>query len=98
MEYPTFFTADNVEDTTPGTLDRYALDFVTIHEFGHGYFYGIIGSNEFEEPMLDEGLNEFWNHRMERAAKTRVQANSWLTKQLGIDMSMGVFESQRLGA
>jgi hypothetical protein len=98
MEYPTFFTADYVDDVRLGTLDRYSLDFVTIHEFGHGYFYGILGSNEFEEPMLDEGLNEYWDHRMERAAKTRIQASSWLTKAIGFDVGMGVFESQRLGA
>ena len=98
MEYPTFFTADYVKDPSPGTLDRYSLDFVTIHEFGHGYFYGILGSNEFEEPMLDEGLNEYWDHRMERAAKTRIQANTWLTKALKIDLSMTPFDEQRLGA
>ena len=53
--------ADMVE---PGSVGRFALDFVTIHEFGHGYFYGILGSNEFEEPWLDEGMNEYWNQRM----------------------------------
>ncbi|BCT91392.1 hypothetical protein LYSHEL_04160 [Lysobacter helvus] len=98
MEYPTLFTADYVDDPRPGTLDRYMLDFVTIHEFGHGYFYGILGSNEFEEPMLDEGLNEYWDHRMERAAKTRITANTWLTKALKFDVSMNPFDEQRLGA
>jgi hypothetical protein len=32
---------------------------VTIHEFGHGYWYGILGSNEFEEAWLDEGINSY---------------------------------------
>lgn len=32
---------------------------VTIHEFGHGYWYGIVGSNEFEEAWLDEGINSY---------------------------------------
>src|SRR5262249_17157321 len=27
---------------------------VTIHEFGHQYFYGLLASNEFEAPYLDE--------------------------------------------
>lgn len=98
MEYPTFFTADYVKTVEKGTLSRYALDFVTIHEFGHGYFYGILASNEFEEPFLDEGLNEFWDHRMNVALRERVQANTWLTKLIGFDVSMGEFESQRLGA
>jgi hypothetical protein len=98
MEYPTFFTASSYADVAPGTLSRYGLDFVTIHEFGHGYFMGILASNEFEEPMLDEGLNEYWDHRMEVAAGTRVQANSWLTRALGLKLDMGPFDSQRLGA
>ena len=52
MEYPTFFTASSYDEVRPGTIQRYLLDFVTIHEFGHGYFYGILGSNEFEEPRM----------------------------------------------
>ncbi|QGZ41720.1 hypothetical protein IP92_00704 [Pseudoduganella flava] len=64
MEYPTFITVDSIEDPAPGTRARYDLDFVTVHEFAHSYFYGILASNEFEEPMLDEGLNEYWNTRM----------------------------------
>src|SRR5699024_2276987 len=64
MEYPTFFTAEGYRKVPPGTLSQRMLDFVTIHEFGHGYFMGILGSNEFEEPMLDEGMNQYWDERM----------------------------------
>ena len=59
MEYETFFT-------TIGALfppESRAVEFVTVHEFGHGYFMGLLASNEFEEPFLDEGLNEFWDAR-----------------------------------
>ncbi len=58
MEYPTFITGG-----TSGSLLRWPLrkaritQEVTLHEFGHQYFYGMIGSNEFEESWLDEGLN-----------------------------------------
>ena len=45
--------------------------FVTVHEFGHGYFMGLLATNEFEEPFLDEGMNEFWDGRM--LAPERVQ-------------------------
>jgi len=34
-------------------------EMVTIHEFGHGYWYGIVASNEFEEAWLDEGINSY---------------------------------------
>ncbi len=72
MEYPTFFTALSVMNYKPGGIEQYLLEFVTIHEFGHGYFYGILASNEFEEPMLDEGLNQYWNSRMLADRKQRV--------------------------
>ena len=37
---------------------------VTIHEFGHQYFYGMLASNEFEEPYLDEGFNTYMTDRV----------------------------------
>lgn len=98
MEYPTFFTAEGYAEVKPGTLTQYMLDFVTIHEFGHGYFYGILASNEFEEPMLDEGLNEYWDQRMIRARKQRINLSTPFLKWLGVDPSMSGFEMERLGA
>lgn len=98
MEYPTFFTASSYKRVDPDTLARFGLDFVTIHEFGHGYFYGILASNEFEEPMLDEGLNEYWDQRMLRARNQRVHPANRLLKALGIDPSIGGFDVERFGA
>jgi len=99
MEYPTFFTADSTAQVEPGTAGRYSLDFVTVHEFGHGYFYGIIGSNEFEEPMLDEGMNEYWDQRMMRARKQGINPTPGWMRTLGIDVSLDdVFDMERLGA
>lgn len=98
MEYPTFFTADSYKEVRPGTPQEYGLDFVTIHEFGHGYFYGILASNEFEEPMLDEGLNEYWDQRMLRERGQKLRASSWLTRALGIDLSVEPFDFERLAA
>ena len=31
----------------------------SIHEAGHQFWYGIVGSNEFEDAWMDEGLNTF---------------------------------------
>jgi len=98
MEYPTFFTADGFSDVEPGTISQYMIDFVTIHEFGHGYFYGLLASNEFEEPMLDEGLNEYWDQRMLRERKQGIDLSTPFMNWLGVTPSMDGFTQERLTA
>ncbi|GAB3463990.1 M1 family metallopeptidase [Massilia terrae] len=98
MEYPTFFTAEGYAKVEPGTLTADMLDFVTIHEFGHGYFYGILASNEFEEPMLDEGLNEYWDMRMMRDQNRPIHATTPLLKALGFAPKFKVFDYERGGS
>lgn len=61
MEYTTLFTSAS-GFIMPATVRM--PEMVTIHEFGHGYFMGILASNEFEEPWLDEGVNTFWESRI----------------------------------
>jgi hypothetical protein len=98
MEYPTFYTAESYRDVRPDTFNRYLLDSVTIHEFGHGYFYGILASNEFEEPMLDEGMNQYWDARMLRATGYAVHAATPWMKRLGIDPVFKAFDIERSAA
>ena len=98
MEYPTFFTVEGYAKVEPGTITQYMLDFVTIHEFGHGYFYGLLASNEFEEPMLDEGMNEYWDGRMTRDSGAQIVLASGWMKRLGITPAMTGFEAARLRA
>jgi hypothetical protein len=56
MEYPTFITAGT--DYWPG---KYKQDpeHVIVHEFGHQFWYALVGNNEFEEAWLDEGFNSY---------------------------------------
>jgi hypothetical protein len=56
MEYPTFFTAGT--QYWPAA-HRQSPEGVTIHEFGHQFWYGLVGNNEFEEAWLDEGFNTY---------------------------------------
>jgi hypothetical protein len=98
MEYPTFFTADSTAQDEPGTPGRFALDFVTVHEFGHGYFYGILASNEFEEPYLDEGMNEYWDQRMMTARKQDIVLTKPWMRLYGLGTRIAPFEMERLGA
>ncbi len=61
MEYTTLFTSAG-GGVVPSFLKM--AEMVTIHEFGHAYFMGILASNEFEEPWLDEGINSYWEQRI----------------------------------
>lgn len=57
MEYPTFITAGTSVLLQHWPLEGIrAVEEVVIHEFGHQYWYGLVGSNEFEESWLDEGF------------------------------------------
>lgn len=40
-----------------------SLELVTMHEVGHNWFYGILGSNERAHPWMDEGLNTYFENR-----------------------------------
>ena len=56
MEYPTLITGGV---TWPSPPEYRSPEGVTVHEFGHQFWYGLVGSNEFEEAWLDEGLTTF---------------------------------------
>jgi hypothetical protein len=87
MEYPTFFTS----------IDAYPLRFwpfnqlrlqeeVTVHEFGHQFWYGLVASNEMEEAWLDEGLNSY------STAKTMDRAyGTGLGTLLGIELEADAY-------
>lgn len=56
MEYPTLITLGTAW-WMPDTLR--IPEVVTVHEFGHQYWYGIVANNEFEHAWLDEGINSY---------------------------------------
>lgn len=56
MEYP------NITIIGSGSSD-FSLETTIMHEVGHNWFYGIIGSNERDYPGMDEGLNSFYEMR-----------------------------------
>ncbi|MCM3876529.1 MAG: M1 family metallopeptidase, partial [Thermoanaerobaculia bacterium] len=65
MEYQTLFTT-----YTSKLLGRWPFSRVrvsestTIHELAHGYWYGLLASNEFEESWMDEGIASFTEAEM----------------------------------
>ena len=56
MEYPNITVIGDVGDPL-------SLETVIMHEVGHNWFYGILGSNERRYPFLDEGLNSYNEQR-----------------------------------
>ncbi|MDD2982972.1 MAG: M1 family metallopeptidase [Crocinitomicaceae bacterium] len=50
MEYPTITVIGNASSASE-------LEIVIVHEVGHNWFYGILGSNERVHGWMDEGLN-----------------------------------------
>jgi hypothetical protein len=56
MEYPTLFTGGT---QLQAKVELQSPESVTLHEAGHQFWYGLVGTNEFEEAWLDEGLNDY---------------------------------------
>lgn len=80
MEYPTLITTGGPWYGPPGI---HALELVTVHEFGHQYFYGLLGSNEWQWPFLDEGLNSY----AEATALHAYRGNGSISNLFGIELS-----------
>ncbi len=52
MEYPNVTVIGNASNENE-------LETVIMHEVGHNWFYGILGSNERDNAWMDEGINSF---------------------------------------
>ncbi|MES1215118.1 MAG: M1 family metallopeptidase, partial [Bacteroidota bacterium] len=56
MEYPTITVISPDEELKD-------LDNTIAHEIGHNWFYGILASNERDQPWMDEGINTFYDDK-----------------------------------
>jgi aminopeptidase N len=65
MEYPTLITAGS-RWIAPAAVSQ--PQRVTIHEALHQFWYGIVGTNEFEHAWMDEGFTTFSEARVMEAA------------------------------
>lgn len=78
MEYPTIAVIASAN--APGMIDE-----DIIHEVGHNWFYGLLGSNERDFPWMDEGINSFYEQRLSQAV-TKIRSKSvnfWTYALLG---------------
>jgi hypothetical protein len=78
MEYPTLFTG-GAAMLAPRALQ--SPEGVTIHECGHQFWYLLVGTNEFEEAWLDEGLN---NYHEDKAAQIALGPKGWGRRYFGV--------------
>ncbi len=74
MEYPNVTVIGN-------SGNKETLEIVIVHEVGHNWFYGILGSNEREHGWMDEGLNTLNEIRY---IQTKYKGNKRLS-----DMALG---------
>ncbi len=59
MEYPMVTVIGNVND-------KAELQTVIVHEVGHNWFQGILGSNERDHAWMDEGMNSFYEKKVDK--------------------------------
>lgn len=82
MEYPTITVIGSSGDES-------SLKTVIVHEVGHNWFYGILGSNERDNPWMDEGINSFFETR------TMIETSD---KERGPELNVGGLKlGERLG-
>ncbi|MCH2113263.1 MAG: M1 family metallopeptidase [Planctomycetes bacterium] len=60
MEYPRLFTGGVRKGNAERTLSP---EGITVHEFGHQFWYGLVGNDEFHHAWLDEGFDTFSTQR-----------------------------------
>jgi hypothetical protein len=94
MEYPTLITAGDIP--LPGIPAR-IIEGVTIHEFVHNYFQGMVASNEGEEAWLDEGFTQYYEERIaESTYGHRTSLLDWLGIRIGSwEISRGAYTGAR---
>ena len=66
MEYPMLFTIGSAAPEFLGWFASHSADpaGVTVHEYSHQYWHGMVATNEFEEAWLDEGITTYMTHRL----------------------------------
>jgi hypothetical protein len=85
MEYPNVTVIGQVPD-------RKTLSTVIIHEVGHNWFYGLLGNNEREFAWMDEGVNTFYEQKIDKGYREKLKLASGDTtsskgKGINVDVS-----------
>lgn len=88
MEYPTI--------TNVTTIERQVI----VHELGHNWFYGILGTNERKYPWMDESINNYYEARSTYESKVVEHGGLIKSGRFSLDnlapSSFGLLELQYL--
>ena len=74
MEYPRLITGGARLYRPPRS---FSPEGVTVHEFGHQYWYGLVGNDEFRHAWMDEGFTTFSTNRVLARAWPEPPLDTW---------------------
>jgi hypothetical protein len=83
MEYPNVTVIGS-------TGNEGSLKTVIIHEVGHNWFYGILGSNERDNAWMDEGINSFFESRTVLATNPNMPKLNIAINDFNLDRALGL--------
>ncbi|HNB80938.1 MAG TPA: M1 family aminopeptidase, partial [Chitinophagaceae bacterium] len=75
---------------------RSELQTVIIHEVGHNWFYGILGSNERDYPWMDEGINSYYEEKIDNYLKKKDTVQNVKRNALSLDPALLYVLSARM--
>lgn len=84
MEYPTVTVIDKSANS--------GLRTVIVHEAGHNWFYGMLGSNERDHAWMDEGINTFYEKKTDRD----LDHDSSTARKKGLNETLLLFERETI--
>ncbi|GAB3306112.1 hypothetical protein GCM10027348_36350 [Hymenobacter tenuis] len=93
-EYP-YASATAVDGAlSAGSGMEYPMVTVTqpsaiVHEVGHNWFYGILGSNERDFPWLDEGVNSYVEQRVAELSNSTASQLDFFAKRPELAVKLG---------
>ncbi len=114
IEYPGIFANalriyDLSEASANGIPNRALVESVTAHEVGHQWFYNLVGSDQLNEPWLDEALSQYatWLYYVDRYGEQNAQGffssfeDRWAraeTPEMPIGLPADAYSGQDYGA
>ena len=89
MEYPQITVIGR-------TTSKSELETVIVHEVGHNWFQGMLGSNERQHAWMDEGINSYYEQRYTKEFAKKDKLTQEKSKGISINLA-NVFDNSKVG-